>query len=113
MPERGHPNARPPSMQKSHLAGALTVHAPCLLLQTMRALLTEAFRAKKGATEVHAVNRMIVQGRMELEETLMLWKGPSHVTNWFDNAAQAKLAKEAKPKSFLDNFYAGRPSANA
>ena len=79
----------------------------------MRSLLTEAFRVKKGATEVHAVNRMIVQGRMELEETLMLWKGPSHVTNWFDNAAQAKLAKEAKPAGFLDNFFSGKPPAAA
>ena len=75
----------------------------------MRALLTDAFRAKRGATEVHAVNRMIVMGRMELEETLMLWKGPSHVTNWFDNAAQAKFVKEVKPPAFLDNFFAGKP----
>ena len=46
----------------------------------MRSLLTSAFREKKDATSVHAVNRMIVMGRMELEETLMLWKGASHVS---------------------------------
>lgn len=50
-----------------------------LTLQQMRSLLTEEFRQKKDATSVHTVNRLIVMGRMELEETLMLWKGPSHV----------------------------------
>jgi hypothetical protein len=48
-------------------------------MQKMRSLLTTAFRDKKDATSVHSVNRLIVMGRMELEETLMLWKGPSHV----------------------------------
>ena len=41
----------------------------------MRQLLTEAFRAKKNTTELHTINRLIVQGRMELEETLMLVRG--------------------------------------
>lgn len=71
----------------------------------MRSLLTEAFRDKVGTTEVHTVNRLIVQGRMELEETLMLWKGPSHVNNWFAAAAEARQAKAAKPKGFLENFF--------
>ena len=46
--------------------------------------------------------RLIVQGRMELEETLMLWKGPSHVANWFD-AQAAKDAAKIKPEGFLDS----------
>ena len=43
-----------------------------LLPQEMRSLMTDAFRAKAGTPQVHTTNRLIVQGRMELEETLML-----------------------------------------
>lgn len=74
----------------------------------MRSVITAAFREKKNATDVHTVNRLIVMGRMELEETLMLWKGSSHVTNWFENAVEAAKIR-AKPKpGFLDNFFAGK-----
>ena len=47
--------------------------------QKMRSLLTSAFKEKQNTTDVTTINRLIVQGRMELEEALMLWKGPSHV----------------------------------
>ena len=45
----------------------------------MRGVITSAFREKKNGQDVHTINRLIVMGRMELEETLMLWKGASHV----------------------------------
>lgn len=76
-------------------------------MQEMRALLTQAFREKVNAAEIHTINRLIIQGRMELEETLMLWKGPSHVANWFD-AAQATKATTEAPADFLDNFFTGK-----
>ena len=72
----------------------------------MRSLLTEAFRAKKSTTEISKINRLIVQGRMDLEETLMMWKGASHVANWFDAAQEARI--EAAPTDFLDDFFAGK-----
>ena len=73
----------------------------------MRSLLTSAFRDKRNTAEIHVINRLIVQGRMELEETLMLWKGPSHVHNWFD-AAQAEAKAVAEPATFLDDFFSGK-----
>ena len=53
---------------------SLMVLTQCSLLlpQEMRSLMTDAFRAKAGTPQVHTTNRLIVQGRMELEETLML-----------------------------------------
>ena len=75
----------------------------------MRSLLTSAFKEKQNTTNVTVINRLIVIGRMELEETLMLWKGPSHVRNWFEAQEEALKAKAAsKSKTgFLDNFFAG------
>lgn len=74
----------------------------------MRSLITESFRAKRGESDVNNVNRLITMGRMELEETLMLWKGASHVNNWFEAAAAAQAEKAEKPKGFLENFYENR-----
>lgn len=53
--------------------------------QKMRSLVTFAFKEKQDATDVTTINRLIIQGRMELEETLMLWKGPSHVRSVLSN----------------------------
>ena len=45
----------------------------------MRAHISKAFRDKKDMTDVAQVSKMVAYGRMELEETLQLWKGESHV----------------------------------
>ena len=39
--------------------------------------------------DVAQINKMVSYGRMELEEVLMLWKGDSHVNNFFDAARAA------------------------
>ena len=75
--------------------------------QKMRSLITAAFKEKKATADVHKVNRLIVMGRMELEETMMLWKGPSHVSNYFENAAEAQKKAAKAPAGFLDKFYSG------
>ena len=43
----------------------------------------------------------------------MQWKGASHVNNWFDEAVAAKAKADAKSTGFLDDFFDGRPTANA
>ena len=73
----------------------------------MRSLLTQSFRDKKNATDLHTINRLVVQGRMELEETLQLWKGSSHVVGWFERADLEHKKKFVKPEGFLDKFYSG------
>lgn len=112
-PARARPEMGTGSLTALALPPVLSRYLSLLVLsraQEMRSLLTQAFRAKKNTAEIHTINRLIVQGRMELEETLMLWKGPSHVNNWFE-AATASKTKDAKPATFLDNFFAGKPAA--
>ena len=73
----------------------------------MRSLLSGVFREKKNVSDIHQINRLIALGRMELEETLMLWKGESHIQGYFD----LLLSKEEAPTeqtSFLESFYAGK-----
>eukprot|EP00962_Isochrysis_galbana_P025313 scaffold7776_cov107-Isochrysis_galbana.AAC.2 len=43
----------------------------------MRKLLSSAFREKATVADLHQINRLIALGRMDLEETLMLWKVPT------------------------------------
>ena len=75
----------------------------------MRSLLSGAFREKRNVSDIHQINRLIALGRMELEETLMLWKGESHIQGYFE---QLQSKEEAPPaqQSFLDSFYAGKPA---
>ena len=74
----------------------------------MRSAITGAFKDKKANQDVHTVNRLVIMGRMELEETLMLWKGASHVQNWFDNAVAAEKKKAKPAAGFLADFLAGK-----
>lgn len=76
------------------------------LAQEMRRHISQAFRDKQSMKDVSQINKMIAYGRMELEETLMLWKGDSHINNWFDNAREA--AKPAANPSFMEKFLSGR-----
>lgn len=54
------------------------------------------------------VNMLVIKGRMDLEETLMMWKGNSHVANWFEAAAEKKT-KKVEPEGFLDKFFNDKP----
>mmetsp|Transcript_44008 Transcript_44008/g.73084 ORF Transcript_44008/g.73084 Transcript_44008/m.73084 type:complete len:138 (-) Transcript_44008:481-894(-) len=76
--------------------------------QKMRSLVSDVFREKRNTTDVHQINRLIALGRMELEETLMLWKGESHIQGFFDGLLEKEAARGAKPPTFLDNFLAGK-----
>ena len=75
----------------------------------MRQLLTGVFRKKRSMEDLHQINRLIAMGRMELEETLMIWKGESHVLGYFDKLVD-EHEQDTKPlkSSFVDDFCEGR-----
>lgn len=73
----------------------------------MRTHITTQFREKAHLQDVALINKMVSYGRMELEETLMLWKGDSHVNNFFDSC-RAASKPSAKPE-FMEKFLSGRP----
>ena len=96
----------------------------------MRSLITVAFREKAGVTDMHQINRLVALGRMELEETLQLWKGESHIQarraaalrslpppcaqraarraqGLFDRLIEKEAEMAAPKPSFLDDFFDG------
>jgi len=73
--------------------------------QRMRQLLSQRFREKRDLKDLHIINRLIALGRMELEETLMLWKGESHVKNLFDQMIANEEAASTKVEDkFMESF---------
>ena len=82
---RAKKNTRPCPSCPAHPASRTSIFtravspAPRCVSQKMRELITSAFKDKQSTADVTTINRLIVMGRMELEETLMIWKGPSHV----------------------------------
>jgi len=99
----------PTSLQRSLAAACLDMPHPrsrTRRLQEMRRHISKTFRDKKEMTDVAQVSKMIAYGRMELEETLMLWKGDSHINNFFDDV-RSKSLPAANP-SFMDKFLSGR-----
>ncbi|KAL1515674.1 hypothetical protein AB1Y20_002291 [Prymnesium parvum] len=76
--------------------------------EKMRTLLTAAFKEKAAENDIHQINRLVVKGRMELEETMMMWKGDSHVISWLEEAdAKRTAAMKSKKNEFLDKFFNG------
>lgn len=71
----------------------------------MRALLSTVFRDNKDVADLHQINRLIALGRMELEETLMLWKGESHILQLFDELMEKEEQKDVAQPTFLDKFF--------
>mmetsp|Transcript_10154 Transcript_10154/g.30081 ORF Transcript_10154/g.30081 Transcript_10154/m.30081 type:complete len:116 (-) Transcript_10154:398-745(-) len=86
---------------------ALERHDRADAAQKMRSLLTDAFKEKAAEADMNQINRLIIKGRMELEETMMLWKGDSHVIGWLETRAEQRVAAaKAKTKTaFLDKFF--------
>jgi len=74
----------------------------------MRALVSLAFREKSSISDMHQINRLIAMGRMDLEETLMLWKGESHIMQLFETLAEKRDKIAEPPPTFLDTFFDGK-----
>ena len=89
------------------IAWTRRAYAITMTEKEMQTHITKAFRDKAHLKDVAQINKMISYGRMELEECLMLWKGESHVANWFD-AARAATKPAANPP-FMEKFLHNRP----
>ncbi|RKP14246.1 hypothetical protein BJ684DRAFT_8877 [Piptocephalis cylindrospora] len=72
-------------------------------LSAVRSKIRELFEVNREVQDPKAIDILIHKGKTELEETVLLWKQPSHVMQYF-----AREESQPKPTDFLNRFYEGR-----
>eukprot|EP00048_Salpingoeca_helianthica_P015261 m.225843 g.225843 ORF g.225843 m.225843 type:complete len:110 (+) comp16813_c0_seq1:236-565(+) len=70
-------------------------------LKAAREQLRTTFLRNKNLKDSRVVDLMVVKGKMELQETLKLWKQTPHVMRFFDNHS------DPAPKDFMTRFLKG------
>ncbi|KAJ1911283.1 ndufa6 NADH-ubiquinone oxidoreductase subunit [Mycoemilia scoparia] len=68
----------------------------------IRAKIREEFEKNKHASDLSTIDVLLLKGRLELEETVNVWKQYSHLMHYFD-----KEDIPQKPGTFLERFYEG------
>ncbi|XP_064626021.1 NADH dehydrogenase [ubiquinone] 1 alpha subcomplex subunit 6-like [Lineus longissimus] len=63
--------------------------------------LRELFIKNKNVTDIRVIDRLVIQGQMDLVETAQIWKQKTHVMKFFGDTVNKK------PADFLSKFYDG------
>lgn len=71
----------------------------------MTQVIASLFRERAHLLDVHEVDRLLIKGRMELEEVLHVWQGDTHVNAFFDKNLEVKPRDRLQASDFLTKFY--------
>lgn len=74
-------------------------------VEQCRAKLKEIFTRNRDVTDIRRIDMLIIQGQMELQDTVEVWKQKTHLDEFFANTYSYSTKKNKK--KFMSKFLDG------